>query len=279
MHFAFRFQAQLKALQYGSALLVLLFLGIVLNLPLGWAQETLRGQVEKTAEPVEDTLQGQVVDAQTSQPLANARVTIPEIGYAMMTDPQGKYQIPRYLGKNPIIMSVEKSGYAPFAMGITQFSPPVFSIKLQKQAQMIILDNKLRHLGDGSFSPGSSNAFHFQKPPDGPAIRFPFSLKGVTLSKASYLQIGSVIGLDTPMAHYLSGNPLGVTASPLVVKVNGAVIAQVDQNGDKHKIQIPQKLLKAGGNNFIEIEAGYHYPEPNRLDYDDMEWMHLVLYP
>lgn len=245
------------------------------------AQETLKGQIqlERRAEPTNGMLHGRVIDTETGQPLQNASVTLPDLGFSMRTNSSGEYRIPRYLGKNPIIMSVEKPGYAPFSMSITEHAPPTFDIKLQKQLQLLVLDNQLRHLGDGSFSPASSNAFNFRKPPDGPALRISFSVEGLPLSRSPSLQIGSIIGLDTRMVHFLTGNILEVAATPLLVKLNGTIIAQVQVNGDNQRISIPDSLLQRSGMNILEIETGYHYPEPNRLDYDDMEFMHLVFYP
>jgi CarboxypepD_reg-like domain len=256
-------------------LLTLLFLGV--SLPCE-AQQTLQGHLEKTAEPILDKLQGQVLDATTGQPVAGATVTLPDQGFSMKTDTNGEYQIPRALGKAALIMSVEKEGYMPFSMGISENTPPKFYIRLNKQAQILVLDTQLRHLGDGSFSSSSSGALEFSKPPDGAALRIPFTLGGLTPSVSPYLEIGSIVGLDTAMAHLLSGNRIGVAATPLLLKLNGTLIAQIQVNGDNQKINVPRDLLTQNGTNTLEIETGYHYPEPGRIDYDDMELMHIVLH-
>ncbi len=250
----------------------------------GWpgntlAQMTLKGHVDKQAEPVQDSLQGEVRDAASNMPVPDAQVTLPDLGFRMKTDAQGRYSVPRYLGKQPIIMSIEKPGYAPFAVSISETGYPPFTLRLQKMLQQLVLDTELRHLGDGSYSPGSSSAMSFRKAPDGPAIRIPFSLKGVSLSHASRLQIGSIIGLDTPMVHFLTGNDMDVTATPLIVKLNGSTIAQIQVNGDNQQIRIPKALLRANTINTLEFETGYQYNDSGRLDYDDMEFIHLVFHP
>jgi hypothetical protein len=246
--------------------------------PLANAEEILQGHLQQTAEPIADKLQGRIVDDQTGQPILDATVSIPDDGFSMQTNSQGVYQIPRYMGQHPLIMSIKKTGYAPFSMSIREQVPPYFEIRLQRQMRMIVLDDQLRHIGDGSFSTTSSNALEFRKPPVGPALRIPFNLQGVEISDAPILQIGSIIGLDTAMAHYLSGNHMTVYATPLLIKLNGQIIAKVDVNGDKKRIHIPKTLIKRQGTNLLEVEAGYHYLESGSIDYDDMELMHLVLY-
>ncbi len=257
----------------GMALLMLL-----LGHPAALSADTLKGHIEKKAEIVSDMLQGQVIDSQTQHPIPEAQVTVPDRGFSMRTDKQGRYRVPFYQGRDPVIMSIEKPGYAPFSLSITENAPPTFTIRLEKQGQRLVLDNQLRHLGDGSFSPYSSAALKFRKPPDGPAIRIPFKIDPASLGENPTLRIGSVIGLDTPLEHMLRGSMTPNSASPLLIKINSSIIARLQVNGDNIAIKIPKHLLKSGQNT-LEIEAGYHYPEPDRLDYDDMELIHLVLIP
>jgi hypothetical protein len=266
---------------FAIVVLTMLFFATSWEQSAVWAQNILKGQVqlERRAEPVDDMMQGQILDARTGKPIPDANVTLPDVGYSMRTNERGEYQIPRSLGKHATIMSVEKQGYVPFSMSITEQGPPFYTIKLHKQQEALVLDNQLRHLGDGSFSRDSSNAMQFRKPPDGPAIRIPFSIEGFSVSDTPYLKIGSILGLDTAMAHFLSGNTMGVSASPLLIKVNGTIISRVHVNGDNQKIMIPKSVLRTTGTNILEIEAGFHYPEPTRIDYDDMELMHLIFYP
>jgi hypothetical protein len=81
------------------------------------------------------------------------------------------------------------------------------------------------------------------------------------------------------MAHMVSRNPISAHASPLLIRFNGQLIAQVAVNGDAQEIKIPVALIRQVGSNTVEITAGFHYPEPGRLDYDDMELMHVVFHP
>jgi hypothetical protein len=244
------------------------------------AEEILKGSIIKQVEPQGDMLEGEVRDAHTRQPIPDAEVTLPDSGYSVKTDRQGHYQIPRNLGQAPIIMSIQKPGYAPFSVSISHHSPPRFSVYLERHAQMLVLDDRLRHLGDNSYSHISSNAGQFRKPTDGPALRYRFSLDGMTVGTRPTLYIGSIIGLDTPMAHLISRNPMDVSTSPLVVRLNGTMIAQVQVNGDGQRLDLPRHLLHETGFNILELETGSHLvDEGERLDYDDMELMHLVLYP
>lgn len=241
-------------------------------------QDVIKGRVEEKARIINDRLEGRVVDAETGRPLADVEVTLPDHGFSMRTGPGGEYSVPRIKGEGPVIMSVTRPGYAPFSISISEVALPQFTIRLQKAVKMLVLDNQLRHLGDGSFSRLSNNAFDFRKPADGPALRIPFNLGDLELTDDPYLQIGSVIGIDTRMAHLMSRNRIRINASPMLVKLNGLLVAQVDLNGDNKRISLPRYMFRKGETNVLEIEAGYHYPEPGRLDYDDIELIHLVIY-
>lgn len=259
-----------------SIALPILVVILLLIPPATYAEVTIQGHLEHQ-EDLKSS--GQVVDGLTGQPIPGAQVALPDMGYTTQTDRQGRYRIPATRGPNSVIMSVQKPGYAPFSISISKSTEPTMLIRLSKQPHMLVLDDQLRHLGDGSFSPDSSNAFSFRKPADGPGLRIPFSLEGLGISESPVLQIGSIIGLDTRMAHLLSLSRINSAASPLLIKLNGTVIAQIQVNGDNQKIRLPKPILRANGINILEIEAGFHFVEAKGLDYDDMELMHIVVFP
>lgn len=244
-----------------------------------WSQQpTLKGRIEEQNELLEQTVTGQVTDAQTGKPLPQAEVSVPDRNLKTRTDSGGWFSLPLALGEQPLIMSVEKPGYQPFSISIRKDADPRFRIGLRKLASAIVLDTELHHLGDNSYNPLSSGAMAFRANAEGPRLRIPFVLnKRSAQTGQATLKIGSIIGLDTPMSHYLSRNPLEATASPLLVKLNNTVIARIQVNGDNQRVKLPANLLRIPGENVLEIEAGYHFPEPNRRDYDDMELIHLTL--
>lgn len=247
-------------------------------LSVAHANPVYRAEIEKRVDLSQEQFCGEVIDSQTQTPLSGATVKIPDLNYSSQTDASGKYCLPNTLGQKPVIMSIEKSGYGPLSASVSTTVPPLFKIQLSKIVNEIILDSVLRHLGDGSYATVSSNATEFQKDADGPGLRIPFDLQGVSLSEKPYIQIGSIIGIDTGMAHFVEKNPIQVSAGPLKVKLNGSVIAEIQVNGDNKKVAIPKGLLKPKGVNTLEIEAGSHMGPFSRIDYDDMELLHIVLH-
>ncbi len=244
----------------------------------GAEEPVLQGRLEKTIDP-DAVLQGRVLDTQTGQPISDAEVSLPDYGESTRTDRSGYYRLYKPSTKEPYIMSIEKPGYAPFSLSVTQTAPAMFNLRLTKQPLMLVLDNQLHHLGDGGYSAVSSNATQFRKPAEGPLLRLPFSLgPSQAISDSPYIQIGSIIGLDTAMTHFLSGNPLDTHASALEIRLNGRRIAQIQVNGDNQKIRFSPSLLNRVGSNVLEVQAGHQYPEPGRIDYDDMELIHLILF-
>jgi hypothetical protein len=143
---------------------------------------------------------------------------------------------------------------------------------------MLLLDGELHHLGDNQYSPISAAAGQFKKDAEGAVFTCTFSLKGLSLdSDTLTLDIGSIIGLDTTMAHALHQSLAPHESSPIVIKVNGQKLAYISKNGEHQRIPIPKQNLNANGLNLLEIEAGYHVPNGTRVDYDDLELMNLIL--
>lgn len=270
-----------------AVMLCALSITLLVSMPQSvWAEDdgmTLQGHVDYTQEngSAQGAYKGRVIDSVTGNPVEGASVDVPDKGYRTFTDKKGRFGLPEDAiepGKQAIL-SVEKAGYSPFSVTVSKESFPNFPLKLIKEVQVLVLDNKIHHLGDGSFSAQSAGAGGFRRRSEGPTLRLNFTLSGQMLSDFPKLVVGSIVGLDTKMAHTLSRNPISAHASPLMVRFNGQTIAQIAVNGDAQVIQVPPRLIRLNGSNTVEITAGFHYPEPGRLDYDDMELMHVVFHP
>ncbi|MCA9807381.1 MAG: carboxypeptidase regulatory-like domain-containing protein [Cyanobacteria bacterium HKST-UBA06] len=256
--------------------------------------ETLKGRVDyygehegsKAQGPQQNGFLGRVTDSRTGKGLGGATVSVPSKGFKTQTDGSGAYRIREGVldTQKPMILSVEKDGYAPFSITIRQSQSPPMQLKLTQLASGIVLDSQLRHLGDGSYAPASSGAGKMRLPAQGIALQIPFRLNGHPVSDKPTLVIGSIIGLDTMMAHTVEGNPMGVSAGPLLVMVNGRQVAAIQVNGDGQRIQVPASALNPSGQNMLTVQTGYQVKGytawgEQQLDYDDMELMHLTLYP
>lgn len=245
-----------------------------------FAEQTLQGRVTQDAVlPPACGLQGSVVDTQSGRALAGAVVSLPDSGETVWTDGAGKFCLSGQLRGQSAILNINKAGYVPFSLSVTQNQSMPFKVRLQQLAKELVLDNTLHHLGDGGFSALSQHAGRFRKQAEGPALRIRFTLGSMTLGQAPKLKLGSLIGVDTAMAHFVTQSNIGVSASPVVVKLNQVQIATIQVNGDNQRLHIPAGLLAHEGENVLEIEAGSHVTDEGRLDYDDLELMTLILEP
>jgi len=92
------------------------------------------------------------------------------------------------------------------------------------------------------------------------------------------LKIGSIIGLDTEMARKLGQGTLqDAFSSPTSIYVNSQKIGELQINGDGQKVPIPAQLLIPKAFNQITIKTGQNMFVSTRTDYDDMEFMNLIL--
>lgn len=274
--------------------LLLMAIGAVflLLLPKGGdnalGQTTLKGSIEHYGQASQAPATGgqtQLLDGATGKPLAGVTLSIPERGFQVQTDAEGRAQLPSaYIApQQPLIMGVQKPGYGPFSVTISQQRPLPFQIKLVQLQKVLVLDTQLRHLGDGAFSSDSNQASLIGGPSDGIGFRLPFQLNGMPISQQPTLVFGSVLGIDTQRAHQVSGNPILVSASPVLIKLNGELVGQLQVNGDRQQVPLPGPLIKPYGLNVLEIETGYQvkpdYWGNSTLDYDDMTFLNLLLYP
>lgn len=251
-------------------------------MPLSWAEEqpTLRGHLQQESVlPTHCEMSGVVADSITGQPLTGASVSLPDTGESSWTDGAGRFCLNPQRRGQAVILNVNKAGFVPFSLSVSQTSTAPFKLKLQQLARELVLDNTLHHLGDGGYSAVSSNAGQFRKASEGPALRIRFTLGSLNLGQSPKLRLGSLIGVDTAMSHFVTGSMIGVAASPVVVRLNHVQIASIQVNGDNQSLLIPPGLLVSTGQNVLEIEAGSHITDDGRLDIDDLELMTLILEP
>ena len=217
-----------------------------------------------------------VVDAKTNAPVEGAIISIPQIGYKTKTDANGAFSLNATINDDTI-MSVNKSGYRPFSVTIDKniASKPMI-LGIQKSDVMdVVIDDSMLHLGDDTFSAGSANSGEFKLKAIGPTYVKRFKMSANTLNYNNYLVIGSIIGVDTLMAHKMKQNNINSYSSPPEVYFNGKKIAEIKLNGDNQKIKLPRAAIKPDDVNEIVIQTGINLFNKSRLDYDDIEIMNL----
>jgi len=217
-----------------------------------------------------------VVDAQTNAPVEGAIISIPQLGYKTKTDEKGAFSLNATVN-DETIMSVKKDGYRPFSVTIDKniASKPMI-LGIQKSEIMdVVIDDSMLHLGDDTFSAGSANSTDFRLKAIGPTYVKRFKMTANTLNCNNYLVIGSIIGVDTLMAHKMKQNNIESYSSPPEVYFNGKKIAEIRLNGDNQKIKLPKAAIKPDDINEIVIQTGVNLFNKTRLDYDDIEIMNL----
>ena len=152
------------------------------------------------------------------------------------------------------------------------------SFELEKKSPFeLILSDNLLHLGDNSYSPNSSGACLINSPCVGSSFTKDFSVGNVTNKTKAYVEIGSVIGIDTIQAMKLGQNKLtNAYSTPVEFFVNKTKIGELKINGDNQKIPIPARVLKANATNTLTIKTGEN-KDAFVTDYDDIEVMNLIV--
>ena len=217
-----------------------------------------------------------VVDAKTNSPVEGAIISIPQLGYKTKTDENGAFSLNATIN-DETIMSIQKNGYRPFSITIDKniaMKPLVVGIQKSELTDLVIDDDML-HLGDDTFSKGSANSAEFKLKAIGPTYLKRFQMTANTLNYNNYLVIGSIIGVDTQMAHQMKQNNIESYSSPPEVFFNGKKIAEIKLNGDNQKIKLPKALIRPDDVNEITIQTGVNLFNKARMDYDDIELMNL----
>ena len=204
--------------------------------------DVVQGGVTKAG--LED--RSKVVDSATNSPISRAKISMPQNNYQTYTDSQGRFDLGTKID-GQTVMSVEKPGYKPFSMTINEKMaavPIVLGIE-KSTPKDITIDTNMFHLGDNNFSDVSANAREFRVKSIGPYYSRNFKIGSLTPNSASYLIIGSIIGVDTLMAKSMGQNKVtNAYASPPEVYFNGSKISEIKVNGDGQKIKVPNNLIK-----------------------------------
>lgn len=247
---------------------VILILICMLTLPAYSA--TFSGGVSKV------DMRNKVVDSETNMPIPNAKVTLPKLNYTTYTDSDGNFALEDV--DSTTILSVEKSGYRPFSLTVSDTSNAL-RIGIQKSnATDIVIESEMMHLGDDNYSTASANAGNFRLRSSGPFYSKQFIMTAATLSAKNYLVIGSIVGIDTLLARSMGQNRIvNSYASPPEVFFNGTKIAEIQLNGDNQKIKLPNNLIQANRPNEITIKTGRNLMQMAYIDYDDIEIANLSI--
>ena len=220
-----------------------------------------------------------VIDKATNQGVSGAKVSLPKQNYSTMTDENGVFQLNTHVDGTSIL-SVEKENYRPFSMTVDRFtlSAPL-TLGIEKtNANDIVIDKDMYHLGDDNYSDLSANAGQFSMKAAGPFYTKMFDLKNVDVNKAVYFVIGSIIGIDTALARSMGQNKITNSyASPPEVYFNGNKIAEIELNGDNQRIRLPKNLIRPNSKNEITIKTGRNMLQTSYIDYDDIEFMNLSI--
>jgi hypothetical protein len=261
---------------------IFLISGLILNLifpTAAFCQDApLTGKVEEENH-IQFDKTNKVVDNKTGQAIPGASVSIPAKGIFTKTDGEGNFNLHANLSA-PAIMAVTADGYKPFSLTITEEktrAPLVISIT-KETGNEIIIDSALHHLGDGVYSAQSANADDFKTKYSGPYFSKKFYVDNIDKNSSAVLKIGSIIGLDTLMARKLGQGSIQDTfSSPTTIYLNSQKIGELKINGDGQKIIIPVQLLIPRAFNQIIIKTGQNMFVSSKIDYDDMEFMNLIL--
>ena len=220
-----------------------------------------------------------IIDKQTGLGIGGADVSLPKQNYRTKTDNEGYFELDTQIN-GPSIMSVKKENYKPFSMTIDEKSmnaPIVVGIE-KSNASGQALDTNMYHLGDNSFSDLSANAGEFTMQAIGPFYTKRFTLKNINIAKPVYLVIGSIIGIDTAMARSMGQNKIpNAFASPPEVYFNGNKISEIQLNGDGQRIKLPKNLIRKNQVNEITIKTGRNLMQTAYIDYDDIEFMNILI--
>ena len=248
---------------------------LILMITLSAYGETIEGRVSERS----NTFSNRIIDKNTGLGIGGAKITLPKQNYQTKTNREGYFELDTSID-SPSIISVQKEKYKPYTMTIDKANlskPLVVGIE-KSNATDISIDINMHHLGDNTYSELSANAGEFRSESTGPFFTKNFVLRNINLSKPVYLVIGSIMGIDTLMARTMGQNKYPNSySSPPEVYFNGNKISEIQINGDGQKIKIPPSLIKKNQTNEITIKTGKNLMQTTYVDYDDIEFMNLMI--
>ena len=220
-----------------------------------------------------------IIDKNTGVGVDGARVTLPKQRYSTYPDSNGYFELNTQIDGTSIL-SVEKKDYKPFSVTVTDqtLSKPIVVGIEKTNANDLVVDSNMYHLGDNSYSDLSANAGEFRTASIGPFYTKRFILKNVKFDKPIFLVIGSIIGIDSAMARSIGQNRiLTAYSSPPEVYFNGNLISEIQINGDGQKIKIPPALIRKNQVNEVTIKTGQNLMQTSHVDFDYIEFMNLFV--
>ena len=239
---------------------------------------TFTGEVTK----VDQAQSNRIINAQTKQGVEFAKISIPQKKFRTYTDANGNFELPKIWINEPTLLKVEKEGYRPFSLTINNvqsLNSPLQIEIAQSEPFDIVLDSEILHLGDNSFSKNSANASECKIKSMGPYYSKDFIMTDNAKQSTNYIIIGSIVGLDTKLAHQMGQNRIksGIYSSPAEVFFNGSKIGEIKINGDGQRIKIPSSLIKADTKNQVTIKTGQNIVNFDKIDYDDIEMTNISI--
>jgi len=217
-----------------------------------------------------------VVDGATGNPVADAEVSVPTEGIFTKTNNSGQFKLDASF-KAPAILSVQANGYAPFSLTINETGNPLTIVITKLFGNEIVIDNEIHHLGDDNYSEKSANAEDFKLQSESSGFSKEFFVEKFDSNSNPVLKIGAIIGIDTKIAHKLEGKKIKTYSSPIRIYVNSKKIGEIKINGDNQEIPLPKSLLRQNSTNTIRVETGVNQQARTYVDYDDMEFMNILL--
>lgn len=220
-----------------------------------------------------------IIDRNTGVGVGGATITLPKHKYSTQTDSNGYFELNTHID-GTTIMSVQKEDYKPFSVTVNDqvLSAPIIIGIEKSNANGLVLDSNMYHLGDNNYSELSANAGEFRMTSIGPFYTKRFTLKNLKMNKPIFLVIGSIIGIDTNLARSIGQNKITTAfASPPEIYFNGNKISEIQINGDGQKIKIPPSLVRKNQVNEVTIKTGRNLMQTAYVDYDDIEFMNVFL--
>ncbi|WP_218080449.1 dockerin type I domain-containing protein [Anthocerotibacter panamensis] len=241
---------------------------------------------------------GRVTDQRTGRPLAGVVVEVPGEDIRVTTDGEGRFTLPRAIPPGRIV-TVNAPNYTPFSLTTTTTQNPGAGVDFRLEplnARTVVLDNRVRHLGDNDYDRTSANASEFRLTSEGGEIRRSFDLTFLP-DQEPYLRIGSLIGVDTVDSVRAGQSKLPAYAvfdgsgnAAFRVYLNGSLVKRITLNGDNLVIALPRRLLRVGSNEVVLATGSssaivrpnnalsnlFSTPEGGTF-YDDIEFANVIL--
>lgn len=251
----------------------LIFSLILLYFLLPCYADIITGEVSK-----DTTLNKNIVyDTLTNTPIEGVIIKIPSKNLVTKTLKDGTFKLQTNI-TGPTIMALEKEGYKPFSMTLTDDLKNPIQVGIEKTNPLdIVVDTKMIHLGDDSFSYNSANASEFSNFSMGSFYSNDFKIRQIKANEDIFLVIGSIIGIDTDVAQKLGQSHVRTAfSSPPEVFFNNNKIAEININGDNQKIKIPKNLVSFNNMNNLTIKAGRNLHKVSSIDFDDIEFTNIL---